>query len=67
MKRVVAVCFSIPLMLATYALIQTTSHVVNGEFGHNKFDGPILFCFWWILITLWCLVLWMFQRRRARD
>lgn len=64
MKRVVAFLLAVPLSLLTYGLGSVTWRVSDGQLGHSHYDGPVLVMYWMVLIILWALVLWMFEKKR---
>ena len=62
MKRIVAMCLTVFMLLFTYGLGSMTWRVIDGQLGHSRFDGAILFMYWLVLVTAWCLVLWMYEK-----
>ena len=72
MRRFAAILFAMPLALLTYALLMTTDQVASNTpgtcYGGNctSMDGAILMVAWWLLILLWCPVIWMFKGKKKR-
>ena len=65
MKRVVAALLAFVLSLFTYAMVGLQVRLASGELGHSKYDGSIMFMYWMLLVIAWCLVLWMFEKKRT--